>query len=108
MAAVIIQDEFDPALPLVFRWTLATANQLTEFELPDYVKKISLRFESNAGFFTFVGTDGASLPTHYGKVDADAWLEVNLSIQGRWNTAKTSIFVAADTNSTVMEMLLEG
>jgi hypothetical protein len=107
MAIVIIQDEFDTSLPLVFRWNLAVADTLNEFVLPEYVKKLSLRFETNAGFFTFDGTDGDVSPTHHGSVDADAWLEVNLALRSIKNTAITSIFLAADTNDTVVQILLE-
>lgn len=104
--AVIIQDEFNPAFPLVFRWTLSTANTFTEFVLPEFIKKISLRFETNAGKFSYDATDGGTT-SNYGTVDADAWLELNLAIRGINNTSKTSLFLAPASNNTVVQILLE-
>jgi hypothetical protein len=105
---VIVQDEFSPKLPLVFRWTLPTAYTLNEFELFTAIKKISIRFETNTGYFTFLGTDGELGPAHYGSVDPDAWLELNLTIDGHTNFARSSIYLAADTDNTVVQILLEG
>ena len=105
MTTVIIQDEFNPALPLIFRWNLPTSGTNVEFVLPSQVKKISLRFESNAGTFTF---DSANSATHYGTVDANSWLEINLALRGLGNTARPSMFLAPSSNNTIVQILLEG
>jgi hypothetical protein len=106
MATIIVQDEFDPKLPLVFRWTLGSPDVATEFVLPDRVKKIKVRFEAADGKFTFIGTDDTAIGTHHGSADADIWETIILSTLG--SPDSKSVFLASPANATVVQILLEG
>ncbi len=104
--ALIIQDDFGRKLPLVLRYTLVTQNIYTEFVLPENVKNINLRFETNSGYFSFDETDGGAVGTHRGLSTGNQWLTIKLSTDGQATTR--SIFLSSSVNNTVVQILLEG
>lgn len=106
--AIIIQDEIDVRYPFVFRYDLGAANQWTEFVLPDYGRKISFYFETNDGVLQFNAVDGDPIGTHYASVPADTWFETNLSLTGKNNSGRNSVFLGSTTVDTVVQIIMEG
>lgn len=93
-------------LPIVRRVTLsATPDALTEVQLPTAATKVTFQFIDNAGKYTFEGSDTAAIGSHYGSIAADAWIEIPL--RGRNTGARTSVYFASGTGSTVIEVHLD-
>ena len=92
--------------PIVRRVTLSsTPDDLTEVQLPEMATKVSFQFVTNDGKFTFEGTDAAAIGSHYGSIAADSWMEIPM--RGRNPGARTSIYFASATASTVVEIHLD-
>tara|TARA_R110002020_G_scaffold276082_1_gene491365 strand:- start:116 stop:433 length:318 start_codon:yes stop_codon:yes gene_type:complete len=93
-------------LPYVKRLTLSgTPDNLSEVNLPEAATKLSLQFISADGKAAWAGTDGAAIGSDYGTIAADGWFEVPL--RGRNRCARSAVFLASGTASTVVEIWLD-
>ena len=93
-------------LPYVKRVTLSgTPDNTTEINLPEAATKLSLQFISNAGKAAWTGTDDTAVGSDYGTISADGWFEIPL--RGRNKCARSAIFLASGSASTVVEIWLD-
>ncbi len=99
------EDLSSVVLPYVKRITLGDADDLTEVNLPPPATKLSVQFVTNAGKISWEGVDAAAIGTDYGTVAADGWFEIPL--RGRNLCARTSVFLASASSSTVVEVWLD-
>lgn len=83
-----------------------TPNNATKITLPRDTKKVSLKFETNAGKVSNAGTDGAAIDsTDHATCAADTWHTFDISRLSHGFPA--AIYVASGTASTVVQVLPE-
>ena len=89
--------------------TLPGADLAREVILPKWCRRISFRFETDAGKYSSEGTDGSTIDSDHQTATADTLHSISVDRAGRAgsNTGTPSIFFATATGSTVMRILLE-
>lgn len=80
--------------------TLTNANEAYEMVVPSRAAKVSVYFETNAGFIAWQGTEGVAMTAaDQAKVDADAWVEVTIksgSLFLESATAGTKVYIVTE------------
>ena len=90
------------------RVTLGGSDVQTEIVIPPGTRRLRVRFETNAGAYATVGSDGGSLGSHYLTIDADSWFDIRPYCSGAYgSTVKRdgcSIYLSSATGSTVVQL----
>ena len=80
----------------------------TEIQLPQGTRRLRIRFETNAGAYATVGSDGGSLGSHYLTIDADSWFDIRPYCSGAYGStirkSGCSIYLSSGTGSTVVQL----
>jgi hypothetical protein len=90
-------------------FALGLSDVATEIKLPKWSRRISFRFETNAGKYSSEGTDGAAIDADFQTVAAGILHSIATDRTGRAgiDTDEVSIFLASTTASTVVRLTIE-
>lgn len=96
-------------VPDIIVFTLGNANIATLVKIPNYGRKVSLYFVTNAGKFAFKGDDNTTINAAHAPVDvANAWFVVSVdsdALEG--GKGPRNLLVASAVGGTVVHMLVE-
>ena len=88
------------------RITLGSSNVATKITLPRGTRKVSVKFETNAGKVSSTGTDAQAIDgTDYATAAADVWHTFDVSREAHGFPA--AVYLASATGSTVVQVLPE-
>jgi len=96
------------AYPQITRFTLGSSDVATQVVIPPSASKATVRFESNDGKLSMVGTDGGAINAAYIICAGDTTNEFSLLDGLGVSKGVTSFFVAAATGSTLCSIMIEG